>query len=68
MDTVFPDERIKRAVNIATEGLHDRKEIMGRYKVLKDAFLEFEDRRLVTEIKNDWAYFKKVLESKLEFM
>lgn len=67
MDTVFSDERIRRAIDIATEGLHDKKEILGRYKVLKDAFIEFEDRRLLTEIKNEWAYFKKVLESKIEY-
>lgn len=68
MDTMFPDDQIRRAINIATKGVKDQKDIIGRYKIIGDALLEFRDRKRVTEIKSEWAYFKKILEAKVELL
>lgn len=66
MDTVFPDEKILQAINIATEGVKNKSEILGRYNIIKDALATLEDRREVDDVKYPWAYFKKILESKVK--
>lgn len=68
IDTVFPDEKIKRAIDIATQGVRDKDEIISRYKIIKDAYIEFIDRKQLTEIQNDFAYFKAILEAKVKYL
>jgi len=66
MDVDFSDEQIKRAIEIVTAPITDRKEILEAYHVLVDALLEYRDRKLMTKIEHPWPYFKKILDVKFK--
>lgn len=64
MDVDFPDEKIMQAIDIATTGFKEKKEVLGAYHLITEALTEYRDRKFDTEIKYPWAYFKSILESK----
>lgn len=66
IDVRFPDEQIKQAIDIATEGAITKSDVIGRYGLLKEAFEAYEARAAEDGIKYPWPYFRKIIVSKVQ--